>query len=84
MLELYEGKLSRTVLRGEEGRKPLDLPGSLSVEPRAGKGRSARRNMPIQSFGLGVPEVHELNPGEEGKFLGVYGDEVDDLRTPLG
>jgi hypothetical protein len=27
MLEPYEGKLSRTVLRGEEGRKPLALPG---------------------------------------------------------
>jgi len=27
MLEPYDGKLSRTVLRGEEGRKPLALPG---------------------------------------------------------
>jgi hypothetical protein len=25
-LELYDGKLSRTVLRGESGRKPRDLP----------------------------------------------------------
>ena len=29
MLEPYDGKLSRTVLRGEEGRKPLALPGPL-------------------------------------------------------
>lgn len=28
MLEPYDGKLSRTVLRGEEGRKPLALPGA--------------------------------------------------------
>ena len=28
MLEPYDGKLSRTVLRGEEGRKPLALPGN--------------------------------------------------------
>ena len=28
-LEPCEGKLSRTVLRGEEGRKPLALPGHL-------------------------------------------------------
>ncbi len=28
MLEPYDGKLSRTVLRGEEGRKPLALPGT--------------------------------------------------------
>lgn len=30
MLEPYDGKLSRTVLRGEEGRKPLALPGLLN------------------------------------------------------
>ncbi len=29
VLEPYDGKLSSTVLRGEEGRKPLDLPGVL-------------------------------------------------------
>ena len=28
MREPYEGKLSRTVLRGEEGREPLALPGT--------------------------------------------------------
>ena len=28
MLEPYDGKLSHTVLRGEEGRKPLALPGT--------------------------------------------------------
>jgi len=28
MLEPYDGKLSRTVLRGEEGCKPLALPGN--------------------------------------------------------
>jgi hypothetical protein len=27
VLEPYDGKLSCTVLRGEEGRKPLALPG---------------------------------------------------------
>ena len=32
MLEPYDGKLSRTVLRGEEGRKPLALPGVLEYE----------------------------------------------------
>ena len=31
MLEPYDGKLSRTVLRGEEGRKPLALPGAAYV-----------------------------------------------------
>ena len=31
MLEPYDGKLSRTVLRGEEGRKPLALPGKVSI-----------------------------------------------------
>ena len=38
MLEPYDGKLSRTVLRGEEGRKPLALPGaiflSVIIDPR--------------------------------------------------
>ena len=29
VLEPYDGKLSRTVLRGEEGRKPLALPGFI-------------------------------------------------------
>ena len=33
MLEPYDGKLSRTVLRGEEGRKPPALPG-----PKEGDG----------------------------------------------
>jgi len=28
VLEPYDGKLSRTVLRGEEGRKSLALPGA--------------------------------------------------------
>jgi hypothetical protein len=28
VLEPYDGKLSSTVLRGEEGRKPLALPGA--------------------------------------------------------
>src|SRR5512136_1169416 len=32
MLEPYDGKLSRTVLRGEEGRKPLALPGPQEYE----------------------------------------------------
>ena len=32
MLEPYDGKLSRTVLRGEEGRKPLALPGKIIME----------------------------------------------------
>ena len=31
MLEPYDGKLSRTVLRGEEGRKPLALPGTQKL-----------------------------------------------------
>ena len=37
MLEPYDGKLSRTVLRGEEGRKPLALPG-LTREPNDNSG----------------------------------------------
>ena len=32
MLEPYDGKLSRTVLRGEEGRKPLALPGGANYD----------------------------------------------------
>ena len=31
MLELYDGKLSRTVLRGESGRKARDLPDLLEI-----------------------------------------------------
>lgn len=30
MLEPYDEKLSRTVLRGESGRKPRDLPGKYN------------------------------------------------------
>ena len=35
MLEPYDGKLSRTVLRGEEGRKPLALPGVQGIENKS-------------------------------------------------
>jgi len=31
VLEPYDGKLSSTVLRGEEGRKPIDLPGVQQI-----------------------------------------------------
>ena len=31
VLEPYDGKLSSTVLRGDEGRKPLALPGSQII-----------------------------------------------------
>lgn len=31
VLEPYDGKLSSTVLRGEEGRKPLALPGVSKI-----------------------------------------------------
>jgi hypothetical protein len=30
-LELYDGKLSRTVLRGERGREAPDLPGGVNI-----------------------------------------------------
>ncbi len=35
MLELYEGKLSRTVLRGEWDREVPDLPGDLRAKGSA-------------------------------------------------
>ncbi|MDD7448554.1 MAG: hypothetical protein PUK62_04915, partial [Prevotellaceae bacterium] len=33
LLEPYEGKLSRTVLRGEGGSNALDLPDSTFIQP---------------------------------------------------
>ena len=44
MLEPYDGKLSRTVLRGEEGRKPLALPGRHAARVANGKENDIWKN----------------------------------------
>ena len=49
-LEPYEGKPSRTVLRGEEGSNALDLPDLLTLSPlnwKQGKNISYRQNIMI-------------------------------------
>jgi hypothetical protein len=47
MLEPYDGKLSRTVLRGEGGRKAPDLPGARSIA-RPSLGPDRRRHLVLE------------------------------------
>jgi len=41
-LEPYDGKLSRTVLKGERGRKTLDLPGVFSGGTKSKKNKDIK------------------------------------------
>jgi len=57
-LELYEWKLSCTVLKGEEGRNALDLPGgetknrpnTKDKEPRAKKRQKCRTTLTLDNI----------------------------------
>lgn len=55
-LEPYEGKLSRTVLRGEEGSNALDLPDRpADMEQR--NGRAIRKGNTVKLWGGNVVDV---------------------------
>ena len=59
-LEPYEGKPSRTVLRGEEGSNALDLPDRpADMEQR--NGRAVRKGNTVKLWGGNVVDIFHKN-----------------------
>jgi hypothetical protein len=76
MLEPYDGKLSRTVLRGEEGRKPLALPGAKMTMKEYNQKELRKRVSEVLYYlwdPIGVSLTPEARAEYEGYVLQVVG-----------
>ena len=82
MLELYEGKLSRTVLRRESGRNARDLSGLLNGNKMKNKGSIAllkaivnkelKTNIDIEKLEKNLEKAYNTIPHRLAKAVKLY------------